>query len=50
MPERRSRRARPADPLARLFLEVSGAKPDDASLLRTRRVSAALNLHDNDTL
>lgn len=50
MPERRSRRARPADPLARLFLEVSGAPPDDASLLRMRRVSAALNLRDNDAL
>ncbi|MBL3961028.1 hypothetical protein H3O04_00740, partial [Burkholderia sp. KCJ3K979] len=50
MPERRSRRARPADPLARLFLEVSGEKPDDASLLRMRRLSAALNLRDNDAL
>lgn len=50
MRERRSRRARPADPLARLFLEVSGAAPDDASLLRMRRVSAALNLRDNDAL
>lgn len=50
MRERRSRRARPADPLARLFLEVSGVRPDDASLLRMRRVSAALNLRDNDAL
>ncbi|WP_321943818.1 hypothetical protein [Paraburkholderia tropica] len=50
MRERRSRGARPADPLARLFLEVSGAPPDDASLLRMRRVSAALNLRDNDAL
>lgn len=50
MRERRSRRTRPADPLARLFLEVSGAPPDDASLLRMRRVSAALNLRDNDAL
>ncbi|ERJ34554.1 MULTISPECIES: hypothetical protein [Burkholderia] len=50
MRERRSRRARPADPLARLFLEVSGTPPDDASLLRMRRVSAALNLRDNDAL
>ncbi|MFP6559342.1 hypothetical protein WJ542_13645 [Paraburkholderia sp. B3] len=53
MSERRSRRERhprPADPLVRLFLEVSGAPPDDASLLRMRRVSAALNLRDNDAL
>ncbi|KFX60574.1 hypothetical protein [Paraburkholderia fungorum] len=50
MRERRSRRPRPADPLARLFLEVSGEQPDDASLLRMRRVSAALNLRDNDAL
>ena len=50
MRERRSRRTRPADPLARLFLEVSGAPPDDASLLRMRRVSTALNLRDNDAL
>ncbi|MEI7298251.1 hypothetical protein WCQ02_39765 [Paraburkholderia tropica] len=53
MRERRSRRVRqqrPADPLARLFAEVSGAPPDDASLLRMRRVSAALNLRDNDAL
>jgi len=39
MRERRTRRARPVDPLARLFLEVSGAPPDDTSLLRMRRVS-----------
>ena len=50
MAERRSRRARPVDPLARLFREVSGEQPDDASLLRMRRVSAALNLRDNDAL
>lgn len=50
MRERPTRRKRPADPLARLFLEVSGAPPDDASLLRMRRVSAALNLRDNDAL
>ncbi|PLZ02442.1 hypothetical protein CY652_09950 [Burkholderia sp. WAC0059] len=50
MAERRSRRGRPADPLARLFREVSGEQPDDASLLRMRRVSAALNLRDNDAL
>lgn len=53
MADRRSRRARPldpVDPLARLFREVSGEQPDDASLLRMRRVSAALNLRDNDAL
>ncbi|MBN3809882.1 MAG: hypothetical protein V4793_24310 [Paraburkholderia tropica] len=50
MRERRSRRTGPPDPLARLFLEVSGGPPDDASLLRMRRVSAALNLRDNDAL
>lgn len=50
MAERRSRRAGPTDPLARLFREVSGEQPDDASLLRMRRVSAALNLRDNDAL
>jgi len=50
MPERRERRGRPVDPLARLFHDVSGEKPDDASLLRMRRVSMALNLHDNDAL
>lgn len=50
MRERRSRRPRPPDPIARLYLEVSGAPPDDASLLRMRRVSAALNLRDNDAL
>ncbi|CAN7690088.1 hypothetical protein [Paraburkholderia terricola] len=53
MRERRTRREqhpRPPDPLARLFLEVSGEPPDDASLLRMRRVSAALNLRDNDAL
>ncbi|MGF6856659.1 hypothetical protein [Paraburkholderia sp. CI3] len=47
---RRARRARPPDPLARLFLDVSGEIPDDASIARMRRVSAALNLHDNDAL
>src|ERR1700756_4590114 len=46
----RSRRARPPDPLARLFLDVSGEVPDDASIARMRRVSAALNLRDNDAL
>ncbi|WP_343676565.1 hypothetical protein [Paraburkholderia heleia] len=50
MRERQTRRKRPADPLARLFLEVTGAPPDDASLLRMRRVSAALNVRDNDAL
>ncbi|AJX00992.1 hypothetical protein QHI69_19500 [Burkholderia gladioli pv. gladioli] len=46
----RSRGVRPPDPLARLFLDVSGEVPDDASMARMRRVSAALNLHDNDAL
>ena len=46
----RERHPRPPDPFARLFLEVSGEPPDDASLLRMRRVSAALNLRDNDAL
>ncbi|RKF35764.1 hypothetical protein [Paraburkholderia fungorum] len=46
----RTRRAHPPDPLARLFLDVSGEVPDDASIARMRRVSAALNLHDNDAL
>jgi len=50
MPERRVRRGRPVDPLARLFYDVAGEKPDDASLLRMRRVSMALNLRDNDAL
>ncbi|RKE39423.1 hypothetical protein B0G76_5841 [Paraburkholderia sp. BL23I1N1] len=47
---RRSRRTRPPDPLARLFLDVSGEVPNEASIARMRRVSAALNLHDNDAL
>jgi len=46
----RSRRARPPDPLARLFLDVAGEVPDDASIARMRRVSGALNLRDNDAL
>ncbi|PTR00273.1 hypothetical protein C8K18_10536 [Paraburkholderia sp. GV068] len=50
MPERRARRGRPVDPLARLFYDVTGEKPDDAILLRMRRVSTALNLRDNDAL
>ncbi|VWB15048.1 hypothetical protein [Burkholderia lata] len=50
MPERRARRGRPVDPLARLFYDVTGEKPDDASLLRMHRVSMALNLRDNDAL
>jgi hypothetical protein len=45
-----NRRARPLDPLIRLFRDVSGEVPDDASLARMRRVSSALNLHDNDAL
>jgi hypothetical protein len=46
----RNRRARPPDALARLFLDVTGELPEDASLLRMRRVSAALSLRDNDAL
>lgn len=46
----RNRRARPPDALARLFLDVTGELPDDASLLRMRRLSDALNLRDNDAL
>ncbi|MDS0858660.1 hypothetical protein NUV25_13190 [Burkholderia pseudomultivorans] len=45
-----NRRARSPDALARLFLEVTGELPDDASLLRMRRVSGALSLRDNDAL
>jgi hypothetical protein len=46
----RNRRARPPDALARLYLDVTGDVPDDASLLRMRRISGALNLRDNDAL
>ncbi|CAM2188158.1 conserved hypothetical protein [Paraburkholderia sacchari] len=46
----RNRRARPPDALARVFLEVTGELPDDACLLRMRRVSGALNVRDNDAL
>ncbi|CAM2192442.1 conserved protein of unknown function [Paraburkholderia kururiensis] len=45
-----SRQGRPADALASLFLDVTGELPDDASVLRMRRVSSALNLRDNDAL
>ena len=45
-----NRRSRPVDPLIRLFREVSGDVPDEASLARMRRVSGALNLRDNDAL
>ncbi|MGF6551609.1 hypothetical protein [Paraburkholderia youngii] len=45
-----TRQSRSADPLTRLFHEVSGDVPDEASLARMRRVSVALNLHDNDAL
>jgi hypothetical protein len=45
-----NRRGRPPDALARLFLDVTGELPDDASILRMRRVSGALNLRDNDAL
>ena len=46
----RNRRPRPPDPLARLFLDVTGEAPDEASLGRMRRVSTALNLRENDAL
>jgi hypothetical protein len=45
-----NRRSGPVDPLIRLFREVSGDVPDEASLARMRRVSGALNLRDNDAL
>ncbi|MGF6261585.1 hypothetical protein OKW49_002486 [Paraburkholderia youngii] len=45
-----NRQGRPADTLACLFLDVTGELPDDASVLRMRRVSSALNLRDNDAL
>jgi hypothetical protein len=45
-----NRRAKSTDALARLFLDVTGEVPDDASLLRMRRISGALNLRDNDAL
>ncbi|WP_185641231.1 hypothetical protein [Burkholderia sp. Bp9015] len=43
-------RKRPVEPLIRLFQEVSGEVPDEASLARMRRVSGVLNLQDNDAL
>ena len=46
----RDRRARLPDALARLFLDVTGEAPGDASVLRMRRISGALNLRDNDAL
>jgi hypothetical protein len=46
----RSRWAKSPDALARLFLDVTGEAPDDASLLRMRRVSGTLHLRDNDVL
>jgi hypothetical protein len=46
----RNRRAKPPDRLARLFLDIAGEVPDDASLLRMQRISTALNLRDNDAL
>ncbi len=46
----RNRQTRPPDAIGRLFLDVTGEVPDDASLLRMRRVSGALNLRDNDAL
>jgi hypothetical protein len=46
----RNRRATPPDALGRLFLDVTGDLPDDASLLRIRRIAGALSLRDNDAL
>jgi hypothetical protein len=43
-------RCRAPGTLGRLFLDVTGELPDDASVLRMRRVSGALNLRDNDAL
>jgi hypothetical protein len=45
-----SGQSRPVDALASLFLDVTGELPDDASVLRMRRVSSALSLRDNDAL
>ncbi|MEX3816199.1 hypothetical protein AB3X96_39245 [Paraburkholderia sp. BR13439] len=45
-----NREGRPVDTLACLFLDVTGELPDNASVLRMRRVSSALNLRDNDAL
>jgi hypothetical protein len=45
-----NRQSRSVDPLVRLFHEVTGDVPDEATLARMRRVSGALNLHDNDAL
>jgi hypothetical protein len=46
----RNRRATPSDALSRLFLDVTGDVPDEASLLRMRRIASALSLRDNDAL
>ncbi|TDN69458.1 hypothetical protein [Paraburkholderia sp. BL10I2N1] len=46
----RSRERNSPDSLARLFLDVTGELPGDASLLRMRRIASALNLRDNDAL
>ncbi|MGC2968959.1 hypothetical protein [Paraburkholderia aspalathi] len=45
-----SKRSGSPDALACLFLDVTGELPDDASVLRMRRMSGALNLRDNDAL
>lgn len=50
MDSRQGRPGRPVDALASLFLDVTGELPDDASVLRMRRISSALNLRDNDAL
>jgi hypothetical protein len=46
----RNRREKSPDALARLFLDVTGEIPNDASLLRMRRVSSTLDLRDNDAI
>jgi hypothetical protein len=46
----RNRGPKSPDAFARLFLDVTGEAPDDASLLRMRRVSGSLHLRDNDAL
>jgi hypothetical protein len=45
-----NRQGRPVDTLACLFLDVTGELPDNASVLRMRQISSALNLRDDDAL
>ncbi|MBN3785948.1 hypothetical protein [Burkholderia sp. Ac-20353] len=44
------RRSQSVDSFTRLFHDVSGDVPDEASLARMHRVSRVLNLQDNDAL